>query len=152
MFKLRRWVKDTIANNASSCPLTTLNTPRSFSRRLLSEGKIIARLCASHISMLIKCQPILPGCRVCPIFIHIYNLLILEESNLAAHAKHHSSVTKSRLNEHRDTRSKCWFVNHFLWMDDLIVDEKLQSLPYIQRYVTGPKIFQEQTYVRATLT
>ena len=59
------------------------------------------------------------------------HLQILEESNLAAHAKHHSSVTKSRLNEHRDTRSKCWFVNHFLWMDDLIVDEKLQSLPYI---------------------
>ena len=38
MFKL--WVKDTIANNTSLCPLTTMNTPRNFSRRLFIGGRV----------------------------------------------------------------------------------------------------------------
>ena len=56
MSKLCRRVKDTIANNASLCLLTIMNTPRSFSRRLLSEGELFKRLCTNHVNILFMCH------------------------------------------------------------------------------------------------
>ena len=94
-------VKDTIANNTSLGPSTTMNILRSFSRQLLSEHKLFTRLCTLHkpcqhfvLVSAVRCATWLQS--RFNIYIH---LLISEESDLAADAKHHSSVTKYHLRQ-----------------------------------------------------